>query len=321
MPVTETVLNLDPLSRLAIRHGTDKFGGHLYTPSYHQILGHLREKPIRMLEIGVGGYGERECGGSSLRMWAEYFPNGRIFGLDISPKALKLPPRVTVLEGSQEDKEFLARLSAEHGPFDIVIDDGSHRPPHMIASFWALYPLLTPQGIYIVEDTQTCFSEAYGGNPLGTATIYALAHELVCQMHAGEGYMRPPQNADFSALAPLTAEVRFLRNIICFQRGDNTHPSNMRLSLAEPAVVELLEVLERQAANDPSPRSVLSRIDIYLWANENSRAGALAAQAMREYPDDLPMLQELLYFLRRTPGQEEVAAMAAARIGVLKARQ
>ena len=34
--------HIDPLTRLAIRHGTDKWGPHFYTPIYHELLAPLR---------------------------------------------------------------------------------------------------------------------------------------------------------------------------------------------------------------------------------------------------------------------------------------
>ena len=57
---------IDPLSRLAILHGTDKFGYHDYTPNYFSLLEGWRMQPLRMLEIGVGGYGFEDRGGGSL---------------------------------------------------------------------------------------------------------------------------------------------------------------------------------------------------------------------------------------------------------------
>lgn len=74
---------IDPLTRLAIRHGTDKWGPHFYTPIYHRLLAPFRNGPVQFLEIGVGGYEYRKVGGASLATWAEYFPNGRIVGIDI----------------------------------------------------------------------------------------------------------------------------------------------------------------------------------------------------------------------------------------------
>ena len=68
------------LDLLAALYGTDKFGAHEYTPVYRELMGAARRKPVRLLEIGVGGY-EGSLGGESLRMWASYFRRGRIFAI------------------------------------------------------------------------------------------------------------------------------------------------------------------------------------------------------------------------------------------------
>jgi len=156
---------LDPLSRLAILQGTDKFGYHDYTPNYHQILKHLRDEPIRLLELGVGGYGDEDRGGESLAVWRDYFPNAEIVvGIDIQKKTLDLGPRVTILQGSQVDEAFLTDLVRDHGPFDVIIDDGSHRNEHVVESFRILWPTLVDGGIYIAEDVQTSFHPRFGGS-------------------------------------------------------------------------------------------------------------------------------------------------------------
>lgn len=154
----------DPLSRLAIRYGTDKFGYHDYTPKYHRLLGHLRDAPLRMLEIGVGGYGDPLSGGESLEVWRDYFPEGRIVGLDIAEKKLDLGERVTILRGSQVDPDCLSALVAAHGPFDIILDDGSHRNEHVVESYSLLLDAVKPGGFYIVEDVQTAFFPRFGGS-------------------------------------------------------------------------------------------------------------------------------------------------------------
>ena len=79
-------------------------------------------------------------------MWADYFAHGKIVGIDIAPKTLALGPRITTLVGSQDDPVFLNRLTDEHGPFDIIIDDGSHVPNHVAASFYALFRGLPSAG-------------------------------------------------------------------------------------------------------------------------------------------------------------------------------
>lgn len=155
---------VDPLTKLAVTYGTDKFGYHDYTPNYFQLFRHLRDRPVRLLEIGVGGYQDADRGGESLEMWREFFPNGRIVGIDIQKKEMDLGDRVKILEGSQVDADFLKSLVHDHGPFDIIIDDGSHRNEHVVKSFELLYPTLAPDGIYVAEDVQTAFFPRFGGS-------------------------------------------------------------------------------------------------------------------------------------------------------------
>jgi len=154
----------DPLTKLAISYGTDKFGYHDYTPNYYKLFKHLRNKPIRLLEIGVGGYQDADRGGESLEVWRDFFPKAKVIGIDIQTKEMDLGDRVQILKGSQVDPDFLRQLVADHGPFDIIIDDGSHQNLHVVTSFELLYPTLAPGGIYVVEDVQTSFFPRFGGS-------------------------------------------------------------------------------------------------------------------------------------------------------------
>ena len=155
---------IDDLSRLAILNGTDKFGLHDYTPVYYDLLKDLRDRPLRMLEIGVGGYGHPDRGGESLAAWRDFFPNALVVGLDIQPKTMDLGPRVKILQGSQVDAAFLTNVVRDHGPFDVILDDGSHMNAHVVETFGLLFPTLAPGGIYIVEDVQTVTFPKYGGS-------------------------------------------------------------------------------------------------------------------------------------------------------------
>ncbi len=155
---------VDPLTRLAVIHGTDKFGYHDYTPNYHTLFSHLRESPVRLMEIGVGGYQDADRGGESLEMWRDYFEAGQITGIDIQKKEMDLGDRVAILQGSQIDAAFLAELVKTRGPFDIIIDDGSHQNEHVVMSFQLLFPTLAAGGIYVAEDVQTSFFPRFGGS-------------------------------------------------------------------------------------------------------------------------------------------------------------
>jgi hypothetical protein len=176
------------LRAIAIEAGTDKEGAHSYASTYERHLGHLREEPITLLEIGIGGYANPGEGGASLRMWKSFFPRARIIGLDIEDKAALAEERITILQGDQGDREFLGRMALEHGPFDVVIDDGSHRCAHVIASFEALFPHLTPDGIYAIEDLQTSYWETYGGSSSddGAPTSMAMIKDLIDGLNHAE---------------------------------------------------------------------------------------------------------------------------------------
>jgi demethylmacrocin O-methyltransferase len=152
------------LNELAVRFQSDKWGGHWYTPHYDRYFAPLRHRPVTVLEIGIGGYDAPDQGGASLRMWKHYFPRGTVHGLDIHEKHGIAEPRVVPLRGDQGDAAYLAGLAEDIGPFDIVIDDGSHLNHHVLTSFGALFPHVRPGGLYVIEDTQTAYWPGWGGN-------------------------------------------------------------------------------------------------------------------------------------------------------------
>lgn len=121
---------------------------HNYLPYYWLHFRDIREHVRTVVEIGV----ETD---RSVRMWEEFFPGATIYGIDINPvcKAYE-SGRVKILIGDQSDTSFLDDCLREIGRApDIVIDDGSHRPEHQIATFNFLLPRLSDHGIYVVEDT------------------------------------------------------------------------------------------------------------------------------------------------------------------------
>jgi len=160
---------LDLLARI---YGTDKRStAHGYTRRYEEHLRARRRSVRAVLEIGVGGITsssgyETTAGGQSLRMWQRYFPRAQIVGLDIEPKRVQ-GARIHVEQGSQDDPEVLERIARRYGPFDLIIDDGSHLGRHVEASFEALFAHLNPGGIYAIEDLMTAYRADYEGGPPG----------------------------------------------------------------------------------------------------------------------------------------------------------
>lgn len=124
-----------------------------------------RFEPLVIFELGVGGYQYPDRGGESLKLWHGYFPNAKIVGIDYYPKENMGNDRVIIVHGSQEDPELMARLVAEHGAPDLIIDDASHDCPLTIKSFDILFPMLKAGGLYFCEDVHTSFWHDYHGDP------------------------------------------------------------------------------------------------------------------------------------------------------------
>ena len=148
------------LDDIAIDKGTDKSSlFHNYCVKYEKYLPFKRDQKIKILEIGV-------FNGSSINMWREYYPNCYVVGIDIDSSCIKyekIENKLFVEIGSQIDDIFLNKVIEKHGPFDLIIDDGSHMQSHMIFSFEKLFPELKKSGIYIVEDTCCSYWSEYEG--------------------------------------------------------------------------------------------------------------------------------------------------------------
>lgn len=152
---------LTPLCELALKYGADKCQqyGHSYTPWYHQQFEPIRQEPVRILEIGIGHpelmvpiVGESYKPGASLRMWAEYFPNAQITGLDIRPEVLFQEDRISTFLFDQSSPDCLSTMVDSGFEFDIIIDDGSHELGDMLMTQRFLLPIARKW--YIIEDVR-----------------------------------------------------------------------------------------------------------------------------------------------------------------------
>lgn len=184
----------------------------VYEPHFCRYRG----KPVRLLEIGVNR-------GGSLELWRKYFgTDASIHGIDINPKAAdRSPPDTVVHIGSQQDSQFLIDIATRFGPFDIVIDDGSHLMLHQINSFEAIYPLLSPQGLYICEDAFTSYWHEYGGSLRGKNTFIEYAKDLIDELHA---YWATDGNMLPTAFTKTTKSIHFYSGTVVFERQPISEP-------------------------------------------------------------------------------------------------
>lgn len=144
------------LADLQKTYDADKLDSDLamhFLDVYEQHFGPRRMEPLKVLEIGVHH-------GGSLKMWAAYFPNSRITGVDIDHDCKKnYGDRIQVVIGDQADREFLDGL----GTFDIIIDDGGHTMKQQKTSLDVLWGHLHPGGVYVLEDLETSYWPKFGG--------------------------------------------------------------------------------------------------------------------------------------------------------------
>jgi hypothetical protein len=165
----------DLLDIIGKRHGTDKSSlANDYLFFYHRHLAALRSKSdVRVLEIGVDE-------GRSLKMWDDYFPHAAVIvGMDVNPRAKRFEGGRFVIElGDQSDSEALLSIGMRHGPFDIILDDGSHIWHHQIKSLVNLFSFVRPGGFYILEGLATSFGgyipEYNGGTGIASPVSYMM---------------------------------------------------------------------------------------------------------------------------------------------------
>jgi glycosyltransferase involved in cell wall biosynthesis len=144
-----------------VQHGgwsTDKYWAHGYMELYDFLFKGLRDKRIKLLELGLAR-------GASLRLWHEAFPKGKIYGLDKDAELWKMMAgdldRIEVFIGKQQDTRFLRKTVMPHGPFDIIMDDCGHNTANQMLSFETLWPSLKSCGFYVIED---CYRSYASGN-------------------------------------------------------------------------------------------------------------------------------------------------------------
>jgi len=142
---------------LSSRFPTDKGNHHNYLAIYDGLFApYVDRKNLFVLEVGVKK-------GGSLALWRELFHESAfIYGIDINPDVPTFTRdghiKVLVLDSEDELSVFAALGDLR---FDIVIDDGAHRPGSQRMTFAALRGHLSPTGIYIIEDVEALDTDAY----------------------------------------------------------------------------------------------------------------------------------------------------------------
>jgi len=133
-----------------------------YTEVYERYMKPLKEKPIKLCEIGVC---DKRFPYASIKMWLSYFKNIDLYAMDnfwdnkIHDKLEDIEKInnwganfIYANQGSFSDWDDIIKKCSND--FDFVIDDGSHWSNHMMVSLWKSRNLLKSGGYYFMEDIQ-----------------------------------------------------------------------------------------------------------------------------------------------------------------------
>ena len=142
---------------------------------------HGQGHPLILIHGGI-------LNGESLLAWRCFFPFGTTIGIDIEAKPGMAGGRTRVYTADQGSAADLDMVCEREGPFDIIVDDGSHLSHHQIFTFERLFPSLKEGGVYVIEDVQTSFwpgaemgahwDGAHLGTPAFGNTCYGVFVEL-----------------------------------------------------------------------------------------------------------------------------------------------
>ena len=185
---------------------------------YKRLLAAMEPEPRRVLEIGVKG-------GGSTAFWKALFPSATVVGVDLKLRWLPglSEDGVIHLQGDQTDVVRMREIADEYGPFDLIIDDGSHVASHQVTTMRTLLPHVHPGGFYVVEDIHASVKASstrpvdYGDDIWADFTVAILQ-----RLRRGPA---PPASDGAQLghdLAPRVAEIIIARQVLALRVKDRT---------------------------------------------------------------------------------------------------
>jgi len=167
-----------PLCEIMGRNNSDKGSvyisscWHNYTTFYYSIFKDLKDKPLRIFELGLGtnntdvpsNMGPYGRPGASLYGWKEFFPNSLIFGADIDRRILFNTDRISTFYCDQTNPEVIQNMwnnPVLKEDFDIIIEDGLHKFSANVCFFENSIQKLKPSGYYIIEDIHNNYKHLF----------------------------------------------------------------------------------------------------------------------------------------------------------------
>ncbi|VDM42711.1 unnamed protein product [Toxocara canis] len=211
---------------LELRFDSDKPTLHAnYFDAYAKLLcpWKAEEKALSILEFGIGGFGDEKKGGGDLLTWAEFFPSAHVIvGVDISKKSFHVPPNVKMIQVNQTNEMAIRKICKHHGPFDLIVDDASHMCDDTITTFKLIWHCLKSESIYILEDTQSSYSNtascSKGVNANWTSINFfkrLIDENNFAKIEKSTG----DANFEWSAYAKKLTGIHFYHNLLIITKG------------------------------------------------------------------------------------------------------
>jgi len=185
-----------------------------YIEIYQKHFAHLIGTDANILEIGVEN-------GGSMGMWRQYFgEHATLVGIDIDPGCAEhdgVNGHIRI--GSQADPKFLQSIVDEFGPFDLVLDDGSHEMAHIRTSFEFLMPHVKDGGIYMVEDLMNAYWLSKGGGYRIRKNFWEEVKNIIDDIHQPY-HDRPIRSSSSKYVKNFTVHD----SIVVFEKGSRSTP-------------------------------------------------------------------------------------------------
>jgi hypothetical protein len=231
-----------------------------YLDEYDRILTEYRDRPVRLLEIGVQN-------GGSLEIWSRYFPKARrIVGCDLDPACASLTfddPRIALVIGDANSDAVQQSILGHESAFEIIIDDGSHHARDIVDGFARYFPHLTFGGVYIAEDLHCSYWREYGGGlhePFSPMAFFKRLADTLNHEHWGIQKSRGDILSGFSAkygshipdeALQAVRSVQFM-NSVCAIRKEKPETNVLQSRVVAGSVATVFpEVLKWRS--DPAP--------------------------------------------------------------------
>jgi len=144
-----------PMNNISDNLLTDKNTAHSYFHVYDSLFDSKRKTAKNILEIGI-------YWGGSIQLWRDWFPTAQIYGVDIcnvdfiKKKSILNDHQITIFTNTDGYKDTFIRTNFQDKniKFDMILDDGPHTLLSNILFIQKYLPLLTDDGILIIENLQ-----------------------------------------------------------------------------------------------------------------------------------------------------------------------